>query len=331
MKRLIVTASLPAACAAFATLVLHSCCLASAYAALAPIRWEADVSKSLPFSATIAQGETRDLICTIKNYGVAVAIPSGYAATMHYQTNGMGRLYWPGGAASVTTNGVISAAWTPSLDCGADAYRFTLGVTSGSNTLYAAHGVIRMRKSPGWVPNELPQPWRTLDFATIDVSNAPWATPADVASATDGLLSEEEDPLAGAWQTNHLATSNPHGVTAAQAGALDLGGGTVTGQVVFDSDAGGTATLLDENGISFVTPDGNSTQLSAGYGAVAGPNNRWAWPTPPTDGERLLTESDINATSNWVESIRGVHVDIATNVVYHIVVSNGHWLIRESN
>jgi hypothetical protein len=35
------------------------------------------------------------------------------------------------------------------------------------------------------------------------------------------------------------------------------------------------------------------------------------------------------ASSHWVESIMGVHADIATNVVYHVVVSNGHWLIRE--
>lgn len=35
------------------------------------------------------------------------------------------------------------------------------------------------------------------------------------------------------------------------------------------------------------------------------------------------------ATSNWVESIRGIHIDIASNVVYHVVVSNGHWLIQE--
>ena len=37
------------------------------------------------------------------------------------------------------------------------------------------------------------------------------------------------------------------------------------------------------------------------------------------------------ATSNWVNSIRGVFPDIASNVVYHVVVSNGHWLIIEEN
>jgi len=41
------------------------------------------------------------------------------------------------------------------------------------------------------------------------------------------------------------------------------------------------------------------------------------------------TTGAVAAVSNWVESIQGIHVDIATNVVYHVVVSNGHWLIRE--
>ncbi|NLC83383.1 MAG: hypothetical protein GX748_19585 [Lentisphaerae bacterium] len=39
----------------------------------------------------------------------------------------------------------------------------------------------------------------------------------------------------------------------------------------------------------------------------------------------------VCAKSNWVESTRGVHADIASNVVWHVVVSNGHWLIREGN
>lgn len=41
------------------------------------------------------------------------------------------------------------------------------------------------------------------------------------------------------------------------------------------------------------------------------------------------TTGAVAAVSNWVESIRGVHADIASNVVYHVVVSNGHWLIQE--
>jgi hypothetical protein len=36
------------------------------------------------------------------------------------------------------------------------------------------------------------------------------------------------------------------------------------------------------------------------------------------------------AKSNWVESVRGVYPDVATNVVWHVVVSNGHWLVREA-
>jgi hypothetical protein len=54
-------------------------------------------------------------------------------------------------------------------------------------------------------------------------------------------------------------------------------------------------------------------------------------PVRVTNSVDLATSDQINAfaTTNWVESIRGIHVDIATNVVWHLVVSNGHWLVRE--
>lgn len=46
----------------------------------------------------------------------------------------------------------------------------------------------------------------------------------------------------------------------------------------------------------------------------------------------IPTESDIEgmATTNWVNAIQGVYHDIATNLTYHIVVSNGNWLIIEN-
>jgi hypothetical protein len=44
-----------------------------------------------------------------------------------------------------------------------------------------------MLASPGYVPNAIALPVSVLDFATITVTNPPWATPADVAAAVSGV------------------------------------------------------------------------------------------------------------------------------------------------
>lgn len=51
-----------------------------------------------------------------------------------------------------------------------------------------------------------------------------------------------------------------------------------------------------------------------------------------TEASRLLEAPDIApfATTNYVEAVRGVWADVATNLTYHIVVSNGNWLIIEN-
>ena len=47
------------------------------------------------------------------------------------------------------------------------------------------------------------------------------------------------------------------------------------------------------------------------------------------DDDGRIPLDRMAAATNWVESIRGIYADIASNVVYHVVVSNGHWLIQE--
>lgn len=49
------------------------------------------------------------------------------------------------------------------------------------------------------------------------------------------------------------------------------------------------------------------------------------------DVSDLATKSEVDVISNLVETTRGTYVDIASNITYHVVVSNGHWLIREGN
>ena len=117
------------------------------------------------------------------------------SARIFYQTNGMGGAYWP-------TDGLVFA---PSNDCGAAAYRFFVRATDDLGVNYTANGILRMLDSPGFVPNALPLPVATIDFARVSVSNAPWATP-DMIDYTPGnaqlvetIAESETDPTVPAW------------------------------------------------------------------------------------------------------------------------------------
>ncbi len=404
------------ACVAVAALVLHSCSPEPACAATPlQLRWTAELSDPKPYNAVLFQGESADLVATLKLYGRAVAIEDSATASLYWQTNGMGSAWWQS-AATVTTAGVVSATWTPAMDVGADLYRWHLGVANAaSSTIYRAFGAFRMQPSPGATPNALAPPVRWIDFDLVAISNAPWATPADVAEATEGMLTTEADPVAGAAISAHAGrTDNPHGVTAAQIGALT----SETDSVALPVALGVSNALASTTLRSLATTDDRvdslrilagpaSTNLADGSFTFGGDGffpedtelayrsdlvgwDIWSSETLGTqrlylwrgkDGDYTVSDAvgvEIPeglaidtwrlwrtssggyfyleecgtgplpvhglygfdwisappyyvpvATSNWVESIRGVHVDIASNVVWHVVVSNGHWLIQE--
>ena len=335
-------------CASVAMLALHSCIPEPAYAATPlQLRWTAELSDPKPYNAVLFAGESADLKATLKLYGRAVAIEDSATASLYWQTNGMGSAWWQS-PATVTTAGVVSATWTPAMDVGADLYRWHIGVANAASaTVYRAFGAFRMQGSPGATPNVLDLPTRWIDFNAVTVSNSPWATPADVAEATEGMLTTEADPVAATWQANHLATANPHGTTAADIPLSGMGSSY--------SDVQSWASLADsflgqlpEPGSMLVKDYNNrlgrvefgmwSTLDSLYIGGetepyqVATKGDLLDYATTAAVADKLGAEDmpDFGfATSNWVESIRGVHADIASNVVWHVVVSNGHWLIRE--
>lgn len=235
------------------------------------------------------------------------------------------------------------------------------------------------------------------------------------ADATNGMLTVESDPIAGAAISAHAGrTDNPHGVTAAQIGALT----SETDSVALPVALGVSNALASTTLRSLATTDDRvdslrilacpaSTNLADGNFTFGGDGffpedtelayrsdlvgwDVWSSETLGTqrlylwqgkDGDDTVSDAvgveipeglaidtwrlwrtssggyfyleecgtgplpvhesygfvwvaplpyyEPVATSNWVESIRGVHADIATNVVYHVVVSNGHWLIQE--
>jgi len=96
---------------------------------------------------------------------------------IYYQTNGMGNAEWFGP--------IPGTVFHPTNDCGAAAYRFFIRCTDPDGVNYTANGSLRMLDSPGFVPNALPLPVKTLDFSKIEVLNPPWPGAGDYATKND--------------------------------------------------------------------------------------------------------------------------------------------------
>lgn len=152
--------------------------LCTAIAGAVPREFAADVTRPRTFQTECYRGETLEIAARLTDGGRPYAVPAGASAAMLVSTNGADWWEWP---ASVTTGGVVSATWEPRMDSGAAAHRIFLGVSEGgTNRNYGANMLLRMLGSPGEAPNALPLPARRIDFALVSVTNAPWATPADI-------------------------------------------------------------------------------------------------------------------------------------------------------
>ncbi len=226
-----------------------------------PVRFNADAAAPQTFQAAAYRGETLDIEAQLTLRGAPLAVADGASATTHWQTNGMGAAWWTA-PASVTTSGLVRARWTPSMDCGADAYRIFLGVADGgSNLSYRANMLLRMVGSPGETPNALPLPTPFIDFAKVAWTNAPWG------GGGGGTLTEETDPVFGEWaRTNAL----PHISTDDVREIVEEGGLVVTGKVTFagsqyplDSSFSiydGYKILLNDTSLD-ITAKGNSISI----------------------------------------------------------------------
>lgn len=164
-----------------ATVLLCGLLAAAAHAAV-PIRWSVDVSRApQPVQFTAYRGETLSLAADFHAYGKPLDLGAATVA-LYYQTNGMDQAWWNVSASAHTNR--IEATFTPSDDPGADSLICFLGSPA---TSYRAAFRLRFVGAPGAVPNDISPPVTRLDFSGIEVANAPWATPADVASATNAL------------------------------------------------------------------------------------------------------------------------------------------------
>lgn len=138
--------------------------------AAVPLRWTVETSRVQPAVFEAYQGETLELEATLQSYGKPIT-NALQDVRIYWQTNGMGSAYWSAPASA--DGNTLRATWTPSMDVGARAYNCFIG-RAGDN--YRAAFQLRMRASPGAVPNELELPRKHIDFAQVEVENAPWAS-----------------------------------------------------------------------------------------------------------------------------------------------------------
>lgn len=192
----------PRLSAALAAVLVAALC-AAAVAAPPALRWTADAARPAPAEWVLLRGETRLLEPTLQEGRIPLAWPSNTVATLYWQTNGMASSWWSAPASLGTSTGQLSAVWSATNDVGAASYAYFVGAETPDGRTYSAHGTIRYRHGPGPEPNALPLPARTLDFATLVVTNPPWATPEAVA-AVDGAV----DELGGEFRATAAGLSN---------------------------------------------------------------------------------------------------------------------------
>ena len=153
-----------------------------AASAAVPLRWTVETSRAQPATFDEFAGATYDLEATLQSYGKPLEVVGD--PHLYWQTNGMGSAYWS--APATVSGNVFRATWTPACDVGANAYNCFIGITG---SIYHAAFQLRLRASPGAVPNELPLPQKVIDFAQVEVRNPPWPS-AGVARPLPPYLHE---------------------------------------------------------------------------------------------------------------------------------------------
>ena len=123
--------------------------------------WPIDAPTAIARQFTAYHGETVRF-----NLRLGGAMTNLSPVCLYYQTNGMGKAEWFGP--------VPGTVFHPTNDCGAAAYRFFVLCNDPDGKDYTANGSLRLLDSPGFVPNEVPLPVQSLDFAKIEVLNPPW-------------------------------------------------------------------------------------------------------------------------------------------------------------
>lgn len=183
--------------------------------------WSVNVNDHTAVQRTYKQGESIDMRIILRS-GLAPLDLTGATARFYWFTNATQNVWWTNSVTiSAPKAGLVESTWTPAMDTGAPMYYYWIGVWQAGATspLWRVTGNIRMLTSPGFTPNALPMPVRTLDFAAITVTNAPWLLASDLqAYSTLAALTSST----GSLYTASLASLTAATSSLAQASAASL-------------------------------------------------------------------------------------------------------------
>ena len=198
--------------------------------AAVPLRWTVETSRVDPAVFDAYQGETLTFEAALQSHGKPLAAPVNYS--FFWQTNGMGSTYWEVKVRgegeqrnnstvhldpSPSPTNVLFATWSPEMDVGAKVYNCFIG--SPSNIYHAAFQ-LRLRPSPGALPNALPLPTPVIDFAKVRVLNPPWGSGGGGGGGCD---TNAVDILANsAVVTNALTVATTNRVAALETATNNL-------------------------------------------------------------------------------------------------------------
>ena len=197
----------------------------SSLSAAVPLRWTVETSRVQPAVFDAYQGETLTFEAALQSKGKPLEAPLNYS--FFWQTNGMGSTYWeapcpvPSSSLDGASTNVLFATFTPSMDVGARVYNCFIG--SPSN-IYRAAFQLRLRPSPGALPNALPLPTPVIDFAEVEVANAPWASAMvvnAVLATADNARINATNALAKAKAAQSSSDAAQRSADNAQANAAD--------------------------------------------------------------------------------------------------------------
>ena len=210
---------------------LSSLCLAQTV----PLRWTAELGDARPARFTLVHGDTVELAADLFAEGRPY-LPATADASLLWQTNGMGALWWE--VPAFVASNRVSATWTPAMDTGAASYLAHFRVGSSTGSVFRAYARLAMQHGPGDPPNALPLPVPFIDFAKVAVTNEPW-------SASSGLTTNDVRAIveADAGPTNKL-------LHADSSGALKMDNGNSPFPVILSGLADGETT----GGLKWDTP-----------------------------------------------------------------------------
>lgn len=153
--------------------------------------WSVNVNDHAAVQRTYKQGESHELRIILRD-GLKPLDLTGATARFYWFTNAVQNVWWTNSAAIPTPKaGLVQTTWTPAMDIGVASYAYWVGIWPAGSTspLWRVTGTIRLLPSPGFTPNALVPPVRTLDFASIAITNAPWVTASDWSSGSNALAS----------------------------------------------------------------------------------------------------------------------------------------------